>query len=69
VLLEAARAGTAPAAIVTSGVDSFLALASIVAGEMYGTVLPVLAVTPEDFGRLRTGDWVRIETDGQLWLI
>src|SRR5262249_14489227 len=31
VLLEAVRAGTAPAAIVTTGVDSFFALASIVA--------------------------------------
>jgi predicted aconitase with swiveling domain len=69
VLLEAARAGTAPAAIITSGVDSFLALASVVAGEMYGTVLPIVAVTPGDFCRLRTGDWLRIQADGQVWLI
>lgn len=66
VLLEAARAGTAPAAIITSGPDSFLALASIVAGVMYGTVLPIIAVDPEDFCRLRAADWLRIEVDGQI---
>ena len=46
VLLEAARAGTAPAAIVTTGVDSFFALASIVARELYGRPIPIVAVTP-----------------------
>ena len=39
VLLEAVRAGTAPAAILTTGVDSFFALASIVADVMYGEVV------------------------------
>jgi predicted aconitase with swiveling domain len=69
VLLEAARAGTAPAAVVTSGVDSFLALASIVAGVMYGTILPIVAVAPEDFGQLQTGDWLQIETDGKITVV
>src|SRR5215470_17488541 len=55
VLLEAVRAGTAPAAIVTTGVDAFFALASIVAGEMYGKPFPVVALTPEDFAGLETG--------------
>src|SRR5438552_9843946 len=43
VLLEAVRAGTAPAAIVTTGVDAFFALASIVADVMYGKPFPVIA--------------------------
>src|SRR5512136_2776051 len=43
VLLEAVRAGTAPTAIVTTGVDSFFALASIVADEMYAKPIPILA--------------------------
>jgi predicted aconitase with swiveling domain len=34
VLLEAVRAGTAPAAILTTGEDTFFALAAIVAEEM-----------------------------------
>ncbi len=49
VLLEAVRAGTAPAAIVTTGVDPFFALASIVAGEMYGKSFPVIALEAADF--------------------
>jgi predicted aconitase with swiveling domain len=40
VLLEAVRAGTAPAAILTTGVDSFFALASIVADVMYWKSFP-----------------------------
>src|SRR5512136_2024680 len=43
VLLEAVRSGTAPAAILTTGVDSFFALGSIVADEMYARPIPILA--------------------------
>ena len=49
VLLEAVRAGTAPAAIVTTGTDSFFALASIVADVMYGKPFPVIALDADDF--------------------
>ena len=52
VLLEAVRAGTAPAAILTTGVDSFFALASIVAGVMYGKAFPVIALEAGDFATL-----------------
>src|SRR5262249_59602990 len=41
VLLEAVRAGTAPSAILTTGADSFFALAAIVAEKMYGPSFPV----------------------------
>ena len=43
VLLEAVRAGTAPAAFLTTSVDSFLALASVVADEMYGRPIPIVS--------------------------
>lgn len=66
VLLEAVRAGTAPAAIITTGVDSFFALASIVADEMYGKSFPVVALTAEQFAQLRTGDSVTIGRDGAV---
>lgn len=66
VLLEAVKAGTAPAAIITSGVDSFFALASVVADEMYGQPLPLVALAPEEFARLRTGDWVALQQDGSV---
>jgi cis-L-3-hydroxyproline dehydratase len=66
VLLEAVRAGTAPAAIVTTGVDPFFALASIVAGEMYGRAFPVVALAPDDFRRLKTGDVLEIDRAGRI---
>jgi predicted aconitase with swiveling domain len=66
VLLEAVRLGTAPAAIVTTCVDHFLALASIVADEMYGKPIPVVAIPPEEFARLRSGQQVQVFQDGRL---
>ena len=64
VLLEAVRAGTAPAAIVTTGVDSFFALASIVANELYGRSIPLVVLKSDDFAKLQTGDWVVVREDG-----
>ena len=64
VLLEAVRAGTAPAAILTTGVDAFLALASIVAGTMYGKSFPVVSLEPEDYASLRTGQRLVVSADG-----
>lgn len=66
VLLEAVRAGTAPAAILTTGVDSFFALASIVADVMYGKSFPVIALEPADAATLVTGMWLTITRDGQI---
>jgi predicted aconitase with swiveling domain len=66
VLLEAVRNGTAPAAILTTGVDSFFALASIVADELYDRPLPIIALAPEDFGKLTSGAQVWLHPDGVL---
>ena len=66
VLLEAVRAGTAPAAIVTTAPDAFFALASIVADVMYGKSFPVVALEPADFASLRSGDRLRITKDGKV---
>jgi len=68
VLLEAIRAGTAPAAIVTEGIDSFLALASVVAGELYGRPLPVIALSGDQFAKLRSGERARVCGDGAIVL-
>ena len=68
VLLEAIRAKTAPAAIVTNGVDSFLALASVVAGELYGHPLPVIALDSAQFARLKTGVCARVDRNGAVVL-
>ena len=69
VLLEAVREGTAPAAILTTGVDAFFALASIVAGVMYGKSFPVVALEAADFARLETGMRLRVEASGTVRLI
>ena len=66
VLLEAVRAGTAPAAIVTTGPDAFFALASIVADVMYGKPFPVIALDAGDFALLRTGEHLRIDSSGVI---
>jgi predicted aconitase with swiveling domain len=69
VLLEAVRAGTAPAAIVTTGTDPFFALASIVANEMYGKPFPVIALQPGDFATLKTGQRLTVHSDGRIAVI
>ena len=66
VLLEAIRTGTAPAAILTTGVDSFFALASVVAREMYAKPIPIYAITPQDFTGLQSGDHISITEDGRI---
>jgi len=66
VLLEAVRAGTAPAAIVTTGTDAFFALASIVADVMYGKPFPVIALDAADFSQLKTGEHLAIDASGVI---
>ena len=66
VLLEAIKAGTAPAAIVTTAPDSFFALASIVADEMYAQPLPLILVSEDDFERLASGAEARVGEDGLI---
>jgi predicted aconitase with swiveling domain len=69
VLLEAVRAGAAPAAILTTGPDSFFALASIVAEVMYTRAIPIVALADADFARLSTGAAVRVGVDGQVTVV
>ena len=64
VLLEAVKAGTAPAAILSTEPDSFFALASIVSDEMYGEAIPLVQLSVEDFGKLRSGRPARVTEDG-----
>lgn len=68
VMLEAVRAGKAPVALLTTGVDTFLALASIVARELYDHPLPVMALQAEQFARLKSGDFVHVMADGRIIL-
>ena len=66
VLLEAIRRGTAPAAFLTRGPDTFLALAAIVAAQLYDRAPPVIALSPEDFDALRRIPRARVEPAGTV---
>lgn len=68
VLLEAVKAGTAPAAILTTIPDAFFALAAIVADEMYSQPIPLIVLKAEDFSRLQTGLKLEIDLSGQIKL-
>jgi uncharacterized protein len=68
VLLEAIRAKTAPAAIITTDIDFFFALASVVADELYATPLPLVALSDKDFSQLKTDDAIQIKADGTIIL-
>ena len=66
VFLEAVAAGAAPAAVLTATPDAFLSLASIVADEMYGRPVPVIALAAEDFASLVDGRIATIRPDGTV---
>jgi predicted aconitase with swiveling domain len=61
VLAEAARAGTAPLAIVLGERDLILAVGSAVATELYGVQIPVVVWPSERIAALRTGDPVSVD--------
>jgi len=66
VLLEAIRAKTAPAAIITTETDFFFALASVVADELYSSPLPLVALAENDFRQLITDDEIQITPQGTV---
>ena len=66
VLLEAIRAKTAPAAIITTDTDFFFALASVVAEELYSSPIPLIALAESDFAKLKTDDEIQITNDGAV---
>jgi uncharacterized protein len=66
VLAEAARAGTAPVAIVLGEPDLILAIGAHVAEELYGIRIPVIVRSPQRLARIRDGVSVRIGPRGGL---
>jgi predicted aconitase with swiveling domain len=55
VLAEAIRAGTGPAAVVLGEPDGIVALGALVAAELYGTAVPVVVPSREDYATLGSG--------------
>jgi uncharacterized protein len=66
VLAEAIRAGTGPAAIVLGEPDPILALAAIVARELFGSSIPIVVVAEPG---LATGDLVVVRADEAVRLL
>jgi predicted aconitase with swiveling domain len=60
VLAESIRLGTAPAAIVLGETDPIVALGAIVARELYGVGVPVVAVGSAAYAAIPEGATVRI---------
>ena len=65
-LMEAIRAGVAPAAIINLKVDPILALGSIVADELYHQAIPIVVLPKEDFFSIREDDYLVVKPDGKV---
>ena len=62
ILLEAVRCSNAPSAIINVEVEPILALGAIVAQEVYGKTVPMLAISEEVFRILCTGDYLIVDS-------
>lgn len=61
VLAELLRAEKGPTAILLTHPDAIVVLGAIVAAELYGSAVPVVQMSDEDFARLRSGDGVTVQ--------
>lgn len=66
VLLESVRAGTAPAALITSRLDPILVLGLVVATELYGRAPALVQVDEQTFRLLRAAGEVTVYADGRI---
>jgi predicted aconitase with swiveling domain len=69
VLAETIRAGTSPVAIVLAAPDRILALGAVVAAELYGDVMPVVALGEDAYRSIRDGAQVEILGADEVWEI
>ena len=60
VLAEAARAKTAPAAILLGEPDLILSVGAAVAEELYGPRIPIVVLAAEDMKSISDGAWVHV---------
>jgi predicted aconitase with swiveling domain len=66
---EAVRRGTAPLAFVLGKADANVTAGALVAAALYGREVPVVALAPEDFRRLRSGDRLTVARDGRVTIV
>ena len=60
VLAEAIRRGSGPAAIVLREPDGIVAIGVLVAGELYGSAIPVVVCAPRAYAAIRDGSAVTV---------
>ena len=63
---EAIRHGTAPLAFILGKADANVSAGALVAAELYGREVPVVALAPENFSCLRSGDRLTVTRDGRV---
>jgi predicted aconitase with swiveling domain len=61
ILLELIRTGRAPAAIISQTIEPVLAVGPLVGEALYGRTIPMVALDPLAFGRIRPGDWLVVD--------
>ena len=68
ILAEALRRGTAPAAIVNVTVEHIIVVvAALVARELFGRSLPIIAVSADVLADIRSGDLIEIDTERRIF--
>ena len=68
ILLEAVRCSNAPCAIINVEIEPILALGALVAQEVYGKTIPMLAVSEDVLHLLHNGDYLIVDsTAGKLY--
>jgi predicted aconitase with swiveling domain len=60
------RAGSAPAAILLGEPDLILAVGAAVAEELYGVLVPVLQLEPDDLASIPNGAPISIVDGGEI---
>jgi predicted aconitase with swiveling domain len=66
VLAESIRLGTAPAAILLTRADPIIVVGVLVAGDLYGRVVPVLVLPAADHASIMSADHVAAGDDARL---
>ena len=63
IMLELARIGRAPAAIINVRCEPILATGPIVSRHFYGRQIPMITLPPENFEQLQTGQLLTVNAD------
>lgn len=69
VLAEAIRAGRGPALIILREPDEIIVLGALVADVLDAVIVPVLVLAAGEYGRIRTGDMVRVTAGGTVRVV